>query len=338
MTLVISRVTRDSGKYISAGDLEKFSYCPLSWWLSTEFEGETETLAHGIDEHEKLGKSLWKIEATEKTARATEKLVFWWAIAATLFALIGLELLPIKESMTLSQILGVVALIWVLAASYFLYKSSKSTMDSNTVEYERIILIFGIVAALVAVNAVAFTATNVRLAQTIEAMAVVWLVGASFFLYRTMRSTGIIDALRKEYRVRGEIEYIDMDKAKAFKSEKYGLSGRPDYIIKLDAGLIPVEEKKGRTPRGPLFSHILQVAAYCLLIEEVEGKAPPYGILKYPEHEHEIEFNDDLRAVVLEKLGEMRRILVTEDCHRNHDRPGKCASCSRRDVCPEKLA
>jgi CRISPR-associated exonuclease Cas4 len=336
--LVFSGVTRSSGKYISAGDLEKYTYCPLSWWLSKEFEGHTDGLTRGIEEHKKLGKSLWKIEATEKTARTAEKLVFWWAIVATLFAMLGLELLPIKHSLTLSQILGVVALIWVLAATYFLYRSSRSTIDSNAVEYERIILIFGIVAALVAVNAVAFTANNVRLAQAIELTAVIWLIGASFFLYRTMRSTGIIEALRKEYRVRGEIEYIDMENAKAFTSDRYGLSGRPDYIIKLDAGLIPVEEKKGRTPRGPLFSHILQVAAYCMLIEEVEGKAPPYGILKYPEHEHEIEFNDDLRSVVIEKLGDMRRILITEDCHRNHERPGKCASCSRRDVCPERLA
>ena len=326
-----------SGKYISAGDLEKYSYCPLSWWLSTDYEGESEELTRGIDEHDKLGKTLWRIEATEKSAAAAEKLVFWWAIAATLTALIGVELLPFKEAITISEILGVVALIWVLAACYFLYRSSTSTMDSHTLEYERIILMFGIVAALIAVNAVAFTITNVRLAEAMESMAVVWLVGASYFLYRSMRSTSIVDALRKEYRVKGHIEYIDVDRAKSFKSDKYGLAGRPDYIIKIDAGLIPVEEKKGRTPRGPLFSHILQVAAYCLLIEEVEGKAPPYGILKYPEHEHDIEYNESLRALVLEKLGEMRGIMTSGDCHRNHDRPGKCASCSRRRVCPERL-
>jgi len=329
---------RGSGKYISAGDLEKYSYCPLSWWLSDEFEGNTEELSHGLEEHDKLGKSLWKIEATEKTQRESERLVFWWAIVATLFALIGLELLPLKESIPLSRVLGVVALIWILAASYFLYRSSKSTIDSNVVEYERIILVFAIVAAVLAVNAVAFLITNVRLAQALELVAVAWLVGASYFLYRSMRSTGVIDALRKEYRVKGEIEYIDVDKSKVFKSDKYGLSGRPDYIIKLQAGLIPVEEKKGRTPRGPLFSHILQVAAYCVLIEEVTGKAPPYGILKYPEHEHEIEYNEDLKQVVLEKLSEMREIIRTEECHRNHERPGKCISCSRRQVCPERLA
>ncbi len=176
------------------------------------------------------------------------------------------------------------------------------------------------------------------LLEAVEVMALVWLVGASYFLYRTMRSTEIIEALRKEYRVRGEIEYIDIDDSKVFKSERYGLSGRPDYVIKLEAGLIPVEEKKGRTPRGPLFSHIIQVAAYCMLIEDVTGNAPPYGLLKYPEHDHEIEYNEDLKALVLEKLAEMRRLLETEECHRNHERPGKCVSCSRREVCPERLA
>lgn len=329
---------RGSGKYISAGDLEKYSYCPLSWWLSDEFEGDTQELSHGLEEHDKLGKSLWKIEATEKTQRDSERLVFWWAIVATLFALIGLELLPFKESVPVSEILGVIALIWILAATYFLFRSSKSSIDSNAMEYERIILVFAIVAAIVAVNAVAFLITDVRLAQALELVAVAWLVGASYFLYRSMRSTSVVDALRKEYRVKGEIEYIDVDKSKVFKSERYGLSGRPDYIIKLEAGLIPVEEKKGRTPRGPLFSHILQVAAYCVLIEEVTNRAPPYGLLKYPEHEHEIEYNEDLKQVVIEKLDEMRRIMKTNECHRNHERPGKCASCSRRGVCPERLA
>ena len=331
-------MARASGRFISAGDLEKYSYCPLSWWLSTEFEGENDALTQGIKEHEELGKSLWRIDSNEKTAQQAEKLVFWWAIAATLCAIVGLELLPYKHADKLSQILGVVALIWVLAASFFLYKSSRSTIDSNVVEYERIVLIFGIMAALLAINAVVFLVSNVRLAQALEFTAVLWLVGATYFLYRSMRSTGIIEALRKEYRVKGKLEYIDVDKSKVFKSERYGLSGRPDYIIKGDVGLIPVEEKKGRTPRGPLFSHILQVAAYCLLIEETTGTAPHYGILKYPEHEHEIEYDEDLKKVLLDKLAEMRRLIETEDVHRNHNRPGKCLSCSRRLVCPERLA
>ena len=325
-------------RFISAGDLEKFSYCPLSWKLSSEFDPENENIAQGIKEHDKLGKSLWKIEATEKTARQSEKLVFWWAVIATMVAILGLEVLPFEHATTISEVMGVVALIWILAASYFLYKAARSSMHSIVVNYEKIILIFAIIAVLVAVSAVAFSITDTKLAVSLEAVAIVWLMGASYFMYKTLRSTTIIDSLRKEFRVKGKIEYIDMGKAKAFKSEKYGLIGRPDYVIKIDDKVIPVEEKKGRTPKGPLFSHILQIAAYCLLIEEETGKAPPYGLLKYPEHEHEIEYNEDLKKVLLEKLEEIREAMRTGEAHRNHNRPGKCVNCSRKDACPEKLS
>jgi CRISPR-associated exonuclease Cas4 len=328
---------RDSVKPISAGDLEKYSYCPLSWWLSIKLEEDNESLTKGVQQHERLGKSLWKIDSGEKSAREYEKLVFWWAIVATVVAIVGLEVLY-ERAPEVSEVLGVVALIWILAASYFLFKATKSKMRGTIVDYERIILIFAIVAVVIAVSAVAFSVTSdIRVAVTIEAVAVMWLMGASFFLYRTLRATDIVDSLRKEFRVTGRIEYIDMAGSKAFKSDKHGLIGRPDYVIKVEDKLIPVEEKKGRTPKGPLFSHILQIAAYCLLIEESTGKTPPYGLLKYPEQQHEIEYDEDLRKILLEKLREMRKIMDTSEAHRNHNRPGKCKSCSRKEGCPEKI-
>jgi CRISPR-associated exonuclease Cas4 len=336
-TSMISPMAKAPVRFISAGDLEKYSYCPLSWWQSSEHEGEGEELVKGIRAHERLGKSLWKIDASETAASQSERLVFWWAVVATIIAIIGLEVLPFKRATEMSEVLGVVALIWILAASYFLFKATKSKIQSSTVNYERIIIVFAIIAIIIAGNAVAFSVTNVKLAVALEAVAIAWLIGASFFMYKTLRSTTIVDSLRKEYRVKGKIEYIDMAGAKAFRSEKYGLIGRPDYVIKLEDKIIPVEEKKGRTPQGPLFSHILQIAAYCLLIEEETGKTPPYGLLKYPEHEHEIEYNEDLKKVLLQKLDEMREAMRSGKAHRNHNRPGKCANCSRKDSCPEKL-
>jgi CRISPR-associated exonuclease Cas4 len=41
--------------------------------------------------------------------------------------------------------------------------------------------------------------------------------------------------------------------------------------------------------------------------------------------------------MLLEKLEEMRKLMRSGEVHRNHNRPGKCASCSRRESCPEKL-
>lgn len=323
--------------YVSAGDLEKFSYCPLSWWLSRTHKSRGKELAKGIRGHEELGRSLWQIDAEEKSASQSETLVFWYAVTATIIAVLGLELVFEDDSMHLGEIMGVVALIWVLAASFFLFKATKSTIKSMTVVYEKIVLIFAIVAVVIAVNAVGFIMQDSKLAQALEFIALLWLMAASYFLYRSLKSADIAQLLRKEFRIKGKIEYIDMGDSKVFMSEEHGISGRPDYVIKLGDHLIPVEVKKGRTPQGPLFSHIVQVAAYCLLIEDATGIRPPYGIVKYPEQEHEIEYNDDMKKVLLEKVQEIKRALSEGGAHRNHNRQGKCRSCSRRNICPERL-
>jgi CRISPR-associated exonuclease Cas4 len=329
---------RGAGRYVSAGDLEKYSYCPLSWWLSREHDPEGDELAKGVEEHEKLGKSLWEIDTEEKVARQSETLVFWYAVTATVIAILGVELLIDDDSMHLSEIMGVAALIWVLAAVFFLYKASTSTIKSKLLDYERIILIFAIVAVVIAINAVGFVLKDDRLAQALEFVSLAWLIAASYFLYRSLRSTGIASLLRKEFKLKGKIEYIDVDDSKVFKSDSHGISGRPDYVVKIGDQLVPVEAKKGRTPQGPLFSHIVQVAAYCLLLEDSTGTAPPYGLIRYPEHEFQIDYNEDMKKMILDKVREMRTALVSDDVHRNHNRPGKCRSCSRRDVCPERLA
>ena len=101
---------------------------------------------------------------------------------------------------------------------------------------------------------------------------------------------------------------------------------------------IPVELKTGRAPKGPFFSHVLQVIAYCSLVEEKYGKAPPFGIVKYgPTAEFEVEYGEEQKRLLESMLGKMREAMVTKDVHRNHDRLGKCANCSRREGCPERL-
>ena len=331
-------MAKGAGRFVSAGDLEKFSYCPLSWWLSRDHESDNEELEKGIHEHHKLGRSLWEIDSKERSARQSETLVLWYAVTATVIAVLGIELLIESDHLPVSEILGVVALIWILAASFFLYKASRSTISSKLVDYERTILTFAIVAVVIAINAVGFVLRDDRMAQALTLISLIWLIAASYFLYRSLKSTGIAGLLRKEFRLKGKIEYIDVDDSKIFKSERYGISGRPDYVVKLGDQVVPVEAKRGRTPQGPLFSHIVQVASYCLLLEDSTGNPPPYGLIRYPNHEFQIDYNEDMRNVVLQKVREIREALESHEVHRNHNRPGKCRSCSRRGVCPEKLA
>src|SRR5437763_3044380 len=54
-------------------------------------------------------------------------------------------------------------------------------------------------------------------------------------------------------------------------SERFGLIGRPDYLVETGDGIIPVEVKSARMPASgqPYDSHVLQLAAYCLLVEDL---------------------------------------------------------------------
>ena len=56
-----------SGIYISAGDLEKYGYCPLSWWYSRKEPGaeDEEQLGKGQEQHQEFGKKLEEIKLKE---------------------------------------------------------------------------------------------------------------------------------------------------------------------------------------------------------------------------------------------------------------------------------
>lgn len=121
-------------------------------------------------------------------------------------------------------------------------------------------------------------------------------------------------------------------------SRRYRLTGRPDYLVHLREGVIPVEVKSGTAPSQPYESHLLQLAAYCLLLEEQEGRAPPYGILKYQDRALEIAYTPGLRTRLLEALQSIRRDIDAGEAVRSHEQPARCRGCGHRSRCDERLA
>jgi CRISPR-associated exonuclease Cas4 len=127
-------------------------------------------------------------------------------------------------------------------------------------------------------------------------------------------------------------------------SEALELVGRPDYLIEAEGGVVPVEVKSTACPAGgrPYDSHLAQLAAYCLLVEEVLGASVPYGLVKYRDREVRIEYTDEMRAQALALIAEMKADMHASaegrEVHRSHDDPRRCAGCSLRDVCTESLA
>jgi CRISPR-associated exonuclease Cas4 len=115
-------------------------------------------------------------------------------------------------------------------------------------------------------------------------------------------------------------------------SPTYGLVGKPDELrLTTHAETIPVEVKsKVKAPRTPYKSHALQVSAYCLLIEEQTGVAPPYGLLVYGDGtEWRIHWTSTARQELLKVMGEMRGPYT--GC--TTATQAKCFHCHYREIC-----
>jgi CRISPR-associated exonuclease Cas4 len=121
-------------------------------------------------------------------------------------------------------------------------------------------------------------------------------------------------------------------------SASLGLAGRPDYLLQDDDGsIVPVEVKPGHAPREPYDGHVLQLAAYCLLVEEAYGIRPRYGILQYRDGAFTVDFTYDLEADLLELLEVMRDDAVAGEVDRDHQDPSRCASCGFLAHCDQRL-
>ena len=120
-------------------------------------------------------------------------------------------------------------------------------------------------------------------------------------------------------------------------SREFQLTGKPDYLVADGPDLIPVEVKSGHAPAQPYTSHILQLAAYCLLVEECYGRQPPYGIVKYADRTFEVDYTPELEEELLATLEDMRADLAEGGAPRDHDDARRCRACGYRAQCDQSL-
>jgi len=328
---------------ISASDIERFCYCPLSWWLGRHgVDASGEAVETGQKVHDQIGEELGDIKTKEAEAKTLERLVLWFAVMASVLALIGVASVATIGSQTFKTIVDIIAIVWLLAALFYLYMSENLAKLSVKMKFEAAFVVSGMIVTIVAILAIPQSiGADTKVALIFEILALVWLIGTTVVLYFALKNTEQAGSKKVEQGIKdGEVKYVDTleehKRSEVLMSDIHNVSGRPDYILKINNRSIPVEIKTGRVPKGPLFSHIIQLACYLLIIENNYG-TPPYGILRYGDREHKIEYTEELRRTLLEKIAEMRTALRTGEAHRNHRRPGKCRSCSRRAKCPERL-
>ena len=120
-------------------------------------------------------------------------------------------------------------------------------------------------------------------------------------------------------------------------SRRFLLTGKPDYLVDRGDHLIPVEVKSRQAPQQPYASHMLQLATYCLLVEEAYGHRPPYGIIKYADRSFQVDYEPGLKEELLRTLDRMRADLAVGKASRRHNQSHRCTACGHRNHCDQRL-
>jgi len=135
----------------------------------------------------------------------------------------------------------------------------------------------------------------------------------------------------------GELVYKDADgQSEPLSSSTYPLVGKPDYVVKLPDGRpLPIELKPNvHAVTAPHSNHMIQLAAYCLILEDYFVQAPTHGILRYSDREFTVEYTPALKKKVIRLLTEMARCSEQQPPPLARQRVAKCRACTFQAICP----
>ena len=112
---------------ISASEMERYGYCPLSWYLDLKgIDAEGEEVSTGVEKHKEIGDSLKNLLVEEEKSRETSTTLTTIIGLIMGVVTIALIILWISSNDSVTPNLGAILLIigigWMLVASFFLYK------------------------------------------------------------------------------------------------------------------------------------------------------------------------------------------------------------------------
>ncbi|NDC37226.1 MAG: Dna2/Cas4 domain-containing protein [Proteobacteria bacterium] len=115
-------------------------------------------------------------------------------------------------------------------------------------------------------------------------------------------------------------------------SDIQGLAGRPDAVISEHGYLIPVERKP--LARKLRDRYVAQLLVYMRLIEEFEGKRPPYGYLILGPKCRKVKIlNSPERQAWLQNILDDMRGILEGAAAVPSPQPTKCEKCDVREFC-----
>jgi len=154
---------------------------------------------------------------------------------------------------------------------------------------------------------------------------------------RVQRERLIIEKQRALGLPEGKLVYEDADGlGEALTSRDYPLAGKPDYVVQMPDGRpVPVELKLNvHDASAPYSNHVVQVGAYCLILEDYFEQPPTHGIVRYADCEFTVEYTPALRKKVIRLLNEMAKCSEQQRPALKSQVAKKCRSCTFKAICP----
>ena len=369
----------DSGRalHVSASDLERHAYCPLSWSLAREGKGgRGKAIDAGRQKHAEIHKKVENFKQKQTDLRKALIVWSWWFTIVVIFisdAIIFTTITDERTPIDIARYLSILSVVWLVAGLLAIYlpwrhwinlpiEKSEELDELKNLDESAIPRTFqpygfiggwrqgGRVEAGLLMGATIFGLHAIGLygAEDKEqagfilvTVAMIWTLLASWQLQKALLADNALEVARINAGIEEntDVAYSDDESTAGLLSDdETGLRGRPDQIVIVDGEFIPVEQKTGKIPEKPHKSHKMQLLAYLHLVESTTGRNPPYGVLKYGnENLHQIDWDDYNKHLLFSATKEVQRLMVQGGAERNHNRKGKCESCSRRYACDSSL-
>jgi len=310
---------------VSASELERYTYCPVSWRLAKEgAAGMGEAITSGFEKQNQIHEGMIEFQASLIKLLRELLIWTWWFGIIIAFAIDAAAFVYIDDLMNspieMAKILSMWSVSCLAAAilSIVLPWRSWLNMEPTVSEIETLSKNFestglkpawnpigflggwfsggkteaGLLLATIVIglHAIALAAADNRSQAgfILIVTAFVWTFLATWQLQKSLFAENEMIENRERAGLDEDTElvYSDDDESSGLlRDEETGLRGRPDQIVIIDGEFIPVEQKTGRVPKMPHLAHRLLLLAYVSLVETNTKKSPPYGILKYGEED-----------------------------------------------------
>jgi len=315
------RLKNGNSLRVSASDLERHEYCPLSWSLAREGKsGQGDAIEAGVEKHATIHGQVKDYQEKHAKLRRAMVIWSWWFGVILVFIIDAIVFSLIEDATYTSKSIARYMALWALSllitgivAVYLpwrewigwtdtIAKSKNNFQESDTYHIESVLQPQGFIGgwfeagrieAALLLAAIALALHSIALVGAenksqagflFVVLAMSWTLFASWQLQKALLVENALEIAREIVGLQGntKIAYSDdEDSSGLLKDPITGLRGRPDQIVIVDGEFIPVEQKTGRVPKHPHRSHKLQVLAYLHLVEISTKRSTPYGVLRY---------------------------------------------------------